>query len=122
MLYFGCTCRAACLACLNLREVPLTPPQILVSCFAVQVFFFVSLVVDLSSEFFSLSVVVVSPCLPLLLFPGPWYRGFSWQAASFQLLEYQMVMAEGQICYSREIGLCPPCTEATPSAEGGYPL
>ena len=31
-------------------------------------------------------------------------------------------MAEGQICYSREIGLCPPCTEATPSAEGGYPL
>ena len=44
------------------------------------------------------------------------------QVAAFQLLEYQMVMAEGQICYSREIGLCPPCTEATPSAEGGYPL
>ena len=27
-------------------------------------------------------------------------------SAPFQLLEYQMVWREGQICYSREIGLC----------------
>ena len=33
---------------------------------------------------------------------------------AFQLLEYQMVVAGGQIWYSREIGLCTPCTEAHP--------
>ena len=29
-----------------------------------------------------------------------------------------MVKEGGQICYSREIEHCPPCTEATPSREG----
>ena len=37
---------------------------------------------------------------------------------SFQLLEYQMCCGGGLIWYSREIGLCPPCTWDTPHIWG----
>ena len=39
----------------------------------------------------------------------------------FQLLEYQMDRGGGQIWYSREMDLCPPCTEAHPPWRVGLP-
>ena len=46
-------------------------------------------------------------------------NAYFWQQPRpFQLLEYQMCCGGGLIWYSREIGLCPPCTWDTPHIWG----